>query len=116
MEAPHFGEGAFRPVGSPLRKSLLPEIFSTPAFASRRARGEFRASEPTHSLPPFHLSLPGSGGRFVASVRTGSPKVRRSVQGVTQNEEMRQVGARLLEVWSRHPRATREPGHPGVGT
>lgn len=75
------------------------------------------SGQPAHAEPPClpnpHSQARGSGSG--PRVRTGSPKVKRSELGVTQNEEMRQVGARSLKVWSRHPRATGESWHPGVG-
>lgn len=120
MEAPHFGEGALRPAGSPLRKALVAEnYFYTPPFASspggEHAWGVSGQSAHTQLslLHTPHSQALRAGSR--PRVRTGSPKVKRSEQGVTQNEEMWQGGARPLEVWSHHPRATRESGHPGVG-
>lgn len=112
------GRGLFgrlgAPCGSPcsLRASPRPLL---PPGGQESAGGV--SGQPAHAEPPClpsrHSQARGSGSG--PRVRTGSPKVKRSELGVTQNEEMRQVGARSLEVWSRHPRATGESGHPGVG-
>lgn len=119
MDPPHFGEGALRLEGSRLQKSLRPEIFSTPLLplaweeSMGGVSGQFAHAQPS-VLPTPHSQVGGTGSR--PRVRTGSPKIKSSEQGVTQNEEMRQVGPQPLEVWSHHPRATRESGHPWAGT
>lgn len=85
VEAPHFGEGAVRLAGSALRKSLLPEVFSTPPFPSspgREREGSFGPVCPRNfSLFPSRtprLGVGGAGSR--PRVRTGSTKVKRSEQ------------------------------------
>lgn len=78
----------------------------------RGVSGQTAHAQPS-LLPTPHSQAPGAGSR--PRVRTGSPQVKRCEQGVTQNDEMQQVGARPLEVWSHHLRATRESEHPGVG-
>lgn len=118
MDPPHFGEGALRLEWSRLQKSPRPEIFSTPLLPLAREQsvggvsGQFAHAQPS-VLPTSRSQVRGTGSR--ARLRTGSPKIKSSEQGVTQNEEMRQVGPQPLEVWSHHPRATRESGHPGGG-
>lgn len=118
IEAPRFGEGALGQAGSTLRKSLLPEIFSTPPFASSSGReheGSFGSVCPHVIFLLSHPALPGSGCRLQPPVRTGSPKVKRSEQGVTQSEEMRQVGARLSRCGAITPGPPGSPGTRGWG-
>ena len=97
---------------SSLRFSPRPLMPPVGEESLRGVSGQSVHAQPS-LLPSPHSQARGAGSGPRA--RTGSPKVKRSEQGVTQNEEMRQVGARPPKVWSRHPRATRESGHPGVG-
>lgn len=106
VKAPHFGEGAPGLAGSTLPKSLLPRFFSThptPPSASilgREHEGSFGSVCPRVAFPPSHPALPGAlpgaGHRFAAATaRQEVPKSSvLSQPGVTQNGEMRQVGAR----------------------
>lgn len=112
------GRGRFGPrearCGRPcsLRFSTRPLLPPVPAESMRGVSGQ-SAHAQLSLLPTPHSQALGTGSW--PRERTGSPKVKGSEQGVTQNEEMRQVGVRPLEVWSHHPRATRESGHPGLG-
>lgn len=65
-----FGEGYLRPAGSPQRKPLLPEIFSTPPFASSRAGeygGSFGPTCPRRASLSSQPAFPGWGVRFGAA-------------------------------------------------
>lgn len=119
MEARLFGERGFWAGGRVPPKLLPLEVLSTPCFASgsRVSMGERLGSIlATHALL-FSKPHSKAGGQVRGpQARTGSPKVKCTEQGVTQNEEMRQVGVRLPEVWSRHPRATRSRRTRGWGT
>lgn len=122
MEAPHFGEGAVRLAGSALRKSLLPEVFSTPPFPSspgREREGSFGPVCPRNfSLFPSRTPRLGVGGGQVRGRECGQEVPKSSVlsKWLTQKEEMRQVEARPLKVWSHHPTATKVSGHPRLRT
>lgn len=105
--------------GSRLQKPLRPAVLSTPLLPPAgeeslgRVSGQCAHAQPS-LLPTPRSQVRGTGSR--PRVPTGSPHIKSSEQGVTQNEETRQVGPQPPEVWSHHPRATRESGHPGAGT
>lgn len=117
VEATHFGEGLYGRQGHPCRSPSSVKFSPRPVMppvgeeSSRGVSGQF-----AHAQPSFPPRTPGLGGQVPGPrVRTGSPKVKSSERGVIQSQEMQQVGARPAKVWSRHPRATAESGHPGVG-